>query len=176
MSGTAARLWQTGSLVSLVPWQKETSVPQNLGLWADSLLSSPHSRVRLNLLDQLGPCGRRPIPVPVERKPVAGNGPFRRPYYSVETKNPSGKPANCQPAGLPRGEMIPYIQANPRNFQINRVRAAKCYKNDHNGWRVSLPQNCNEKKCDYKKKNVFMNTGVTYLMILNFFIFLISYA
>ena len=24
----------------------------------------------------------------------------------IETKNPSGKPANCQPAGLPRGEMI----------------------------------------------------------------------
>ena len=39
----------------------------------------------------------------------------------VETKNPSGKPANCQPAGLPRGEMIPYIQANPPNFQINRA-------------------------------------------------------
>ena len=81
MSGTAARLRQTGSLV-------ETSVPQNLGLWADSLLSSPHSRVRLNLLDQLGPCGRRPIPVPVERKPVAGNGPFRRPYYSVVPQYP----------------------------------------------------------------------------------------
>ena len=41
----------------------------------------------------------------------------------IETKNPSGKPANCQPAGLPRGEMIPYIQANPRNFQINRAIA-----------------------------------------------------
>jgi len=39
----------------------------------------------------------------------------------IETKNPSGKPANCQPAGLPRGEMIPYIQANPLNFQINRA-------------------------------------------------------
>jgi len=29
----------------------ETSVPENLGLWADSLLSSPHSTVRLNLLE-----------------------------------------------------------------------------------------------------------------------------
>ena len=25
----------------------------------------------------------------------------------IETKNTSGKPANCQPAGLSRGEMIP---------------------------------------------------------------------
>ena len=45
----------------------------------------------------------------------------RRPCQLVETKNPSGKPANCQPAGLPRGEMIPYIQANPRNYQLNRA-------------------------------------------------------
>ena len=42
-------------------------------------------------------------------------------FCKIETKNPSGKPANCQPAGLPRGEMIPYIQANPLNFQINRA-------------------------------------------------------
>ena len=44
-------------------------------------------------------------------------------FCKIETKNPSGKPANCQPAGLPRGEMIPYIQANPLNFQINRASA-----------------------------------------------------
>ena len=118
MSGTAARLRQTGSLV-------ETSVPQNLGLWADSLLSSPHSRVRLNLLDQLGPCGRRPIPVPVERKPVAGNGPFRRRYYSVVLQYPivvqypivpSVRACACSKAKYAIGP----IRITIRNFQHKR--------------------------------------------------------
>ena len=82
-------------------------------------------------------------------------------FCKIETKNPSGKPANCQPAGLPRGEMIPYIQANPRNFQLNRANAPNSAKTCITGHlshlKTFIEKNIffekKEKKKEKKKKN-----------------------
>ena len=80
-------------------------------------------------------------------------------FCKIETKNPSGKPANCQPAGLPRGEMIPYIQANPLNFQINRAIRSNSAKTQITGHLSHLKtfiekNNYFEKKEKKKKKKI----------------------
>ena len=67
----------------------------------------------------------------------------------IETKHPSGKPANCQPAGLPRGEMIPYMQANPRNYQLNRA----CRRNSPKTW---ITARFSHLKNFFQKNNFFL--------------------
>ena len=60
--------------------------------------------------------GGKAFNVRVCREAVADRFPGI-PGSLVETKNPSGKPANCQPAGLPRGEMIPLYKQTPQIFR-----------------------------------------------------------